>query len=278
MSRDTWGGDANRPLSLNRWGYVEGNPINLTDPTGHNPFTLGYMEGYSFGGGLGEGYFGGEEIVYDYATMTRARFTYEGTLGSPLQASAGWTVYTGLITGFGYEIGEARSKQIIDDYSGPTTGGYIGYGLKEIPHGFGVTLGVGGFTAKTSNVKGAFSYLSAGLGLLPFEFVGFESIYDIDPQSLPGDERSGVEFYADASGNVNRAKLITDILTGDHSPLPFGAFLGLNSWIGGARTGQVGIVLMAAQSFEDYHHDALYPCIIPKPPFEFPKPAPYPFP
>ncbi len=33
-SRDTWGGDVNRPLSLNRWGYVEGNPVNWIDPSG----------------------------------------------------------------------------------------------------------------------------------------------------------------------------------------------------------------------------------------------------
>lgn len=34
QSRDTWGGDVNRPLSLNLWGYVEGNPVNYIDPTG----------------------------------------------------------------------------------------------------------------------------------------------------------------------------------------------------------------------------------------------------
>ena len=33
-TRDTWVGDYDRPLSLNRWNYVEGNPINRTDPTG----------------------------------------------------------------------------------------------------------------------------------------------------------------------------------------------------------------------------------------------------
>jgi len=44
LTRDTWMGDYNRPLSLNRWGYVEGNPINSTDPSGHfgtGPWCLG---------------------------------------------------------------------------------------------------------------------------------------------------------------------------------------------------------------------------------------------
>ncbi len=35
QSRDTWGGDQNSPMSFNRWNYVEGNPINHIDPTGH---------------------------------------------------------------------------------------------------------------------------------------------------------------------------------------------------------------------------------------------------
>jgi RHS repeat-associated protein len=35
ISRDTWAGDVNSPLSLNRWMYVEGNPVNLVDPVGH---------------------------------------------------------------------------------------------------------------------------------------------------------------------------------------------------------------------------------------------------
>jgi len=37
MSRDTWGGDANRPGSFNRWNYVEANPVNLRDPSGNMP-------------------------------------------------------------------------------------------------------------------------------------------------------------------------------------------------------------------------------------------------
>ena len=34
-TKDSWQGDYNRPLSLNRWNYVEGNPVNYTDPTGN---------------------------------------------------------------------------------------------------------------------------------------------------------------------------------------------------------------------------------------------------
>jgi len=35
LTRDTWMGEFNRPLSLNRWNYVHSNPIMFTDPSGH---------------------------------------------------------------------------------------------------------------------------------------------------------------------------------------------------------------------------------------------------
>jgi RHS repeat-associated protein len=35
-SKDSWLGDYNRPLSLNRWNYTEGNPINYSDPSGNS--------------------------------------------------------------------------------------------------------------------------------------------------------------------------------------------------------------------------------------------------
>jgi hypothetical protein len=37
ISRDTWSGNANMPMSYNRWSYGYGNPISYTDPTGHFP-------------------------------------------------------------------------------------------------------------------------------------------------------------------------------------------------------------------------------------------------
>jgi len=35
LSHDAWQGDAFRPLTYNGWSYVEGNPLNRTDPNGH---------------------------------------------------------------------------------------------------------------------------------------------------------------------------------------------------------------------------------------------------
>jgi RHS repeat-associated protein len=35
ISRDTWMGDYNSPLSLNRWNYVQSNPVNYFDPSGN---------------------------------------------------------------------------------------------------------------------------------------------------------------------------------------------------------------------------------------------------
>ncbi|MCG2786472.1 MAG: hypothetical protein L6461_15375 [Anaerolineae bacterium] len=34
LTRDTWSGDANRPLSLNGWVYAKMNPVNLADQSG----------------------------------------------------------------------------------------------------------------------------------------------------------------------------------------------------------------------------------------------------
>jgi uncharacterized protein RhaS with RHS repeats len=34
LSRDTWEGDANKPMSYNAWLYTYANPVNLTDSSG----------------------------------------------------------------------------------------------------------------------------------------------------------------------------------------------------------------------------------------------------
>lgn len=37
LTRDTWTGDSNQPMSYNKWIYAYGQPVNLVDPTGYFP-------------------------------------------------------------------------------------------------------------------------------------------------------------------------------------------------------------------------------------------------
>ena len=44
QSRDTRSGDGMRPMSMNRWMYVEGNPVNYSDHTGHYSETIDWCQ------------------------------------------------------------------------------------------------------------------------------------------------------------------------------------------------------------------------------------------
>lgn|GEM_PF-4407532 len=59
LSRDTWAGDYNRPMSYNRWMYGYGNPIAWTDPTGMSP------ECDVIAGSAGDSYLKCEKIIRD---------------------------------------------------------------------------------------------------------------------------------------------------------------------------------------------------------------------
>jgi len=142
QSRDTWNGDMNRPLSLNRWMYVEGNPVNMLDPTGKSPNPLasnGYAEGLAVttAGVFAIATITGTEIVYDFATMQSAVFNITGRKDPATEivdTPTGWCTsffgvttspyITPIIVGFDYDSdisqyqGNVKSKQLGVDVLG----------------------------------------------------------------------------------------------------------------------------------------------------------------
>ena len=275
QSRDTWGGDVNRPFSMNKWSYVNGNPINQTDPTGLTPLQMGYLEGFSkTGPAFGSAAIEGSEIVYDYATMTRARFRYSGYVeGFTLSASSSG-IYFGGVTGFKYEdkplsgggnlnsnsanLDLPYSQKIIEDYGGNTDGWYGGPSFSPIPPlPVSVTVGVGFFAASNGYIHGAYDYVSVGISppRITLEGVTFHTKYRVDKGSLQGYNNLGIDYYYNVkTGEVNRAKLISDILSGDHSPIRGGMALNLTAWVGGSRNSQISAALIAARRFEKYYY------------------------
>ncbi|MBN1149235.1 MAG: RHS repeat-associated core domain-containing protein, partial [Anaerolineales bacterium] len=207
-----------------------------------SPPSRGYMEGRSFASGVGSGTVDGYEIVYDFATMTRARFLYSGDIGGFVW-SAGASLYAGNLWGFRwnkeYDGGDVSYNQIVEDYKGLSEGFYVGVGVIPVIGGGG-----GYFRAVNSEVKGVFSFLSVGFSIkAPGEMVGFISLYELD-------KNTSITYYADKNGKVNRARLIGDILTGNCSPA--GLQGTLFAVTGSQRVGAITTALLEAQMYEAY--------------------------
>ena len=182
--------------------------------------------------------------MYNFATMTRAKFIYYGTIGLAPSGASG-SIYAGDISGFGWD-NDFESRQIIGDYSGPFEGFCFGVGT-PVAH---LGVGVGQFHDPSWKIRGHFNYYSIGFSLLPGEVVSFRTIYRY--------EENSIEFYADKFGNVNKDKLISDILTGRESPIGLGILPTLAlPGISNRRASQIGKISIEVMKFELYwklHH------------------------
>ena len=272
LSRDIWEGDPNQPMSYNTWLYAYGNPTNMIDPSGMicdgwrcatypgdrsfvsssaaravasatcdersilaliSPPDKGYFEGRSVVAAFTEGDISGDEIMYDFATMTRARFTYVGRVGFVV-ASLSASAYAGTLWGLTYDGNpQTGMATMTSDYSGPFKGAYGGVG-------FGIlTVGGGYFQDPQGRVHGVFDYYSVGASI-PGELVGFETEYARAPFE---------ESYVDPSGNVDEGRLIWQILTGSRSPA-IGLLGGAATGIATARSTAIGTALEQATLYE----------------------------
>ena len=214
QSRDTWSGDVNRPLSLNRWMYVEGNPVNFVDQTGNSPHPWapnGYAEGVS---SMAASWFSvwavsGNETVYDFHTLERAKFSIKGKISveeptAPIGfcltfLSESVTPYFSIIWGF-------DNEGIETDYEGDTEAFQLGVSIPtEIVAGVGAGLVVS-WSHNYADTKGLSFYGEASIG------------------GLAGDSPLTIAKYSVTYTMVERTKFINTedmvnaILTGDGLP------------------------------------------------------------
>jgi hypothetical protein len=195
----------------------------------------GYVEGVSLASAFGLGDISGVEIVYDFATMTRSEFTYEGKIGG-ITAGVGLTAYAGPIWGFTWD-NEPTNTQIWFDYQGRFEGGYAGLSVGL----FG--FGLGFFHSPDWKIGGYFSYASIGVSIPPGEIVGFETDYK---------PKGNIDYYANSNGKVNTGLLLQHILSGNKSPILVGPLASATSVIGGPRLNAAVRALQEVPAFEIY--------------------------
>jgi hypothetical protein len=167
---------------------VEGNPINLVDLTGNSPHPFaasGYAEGVSSMSAslLSVWAVSGEETVYDFHTLERAKFRIEGKINEdnplgpigfcPTLLSEGVSPYFSIIVGF-------DNEGIETDYEGDTKTTQVGV---SIPTALLAGVGAGIVFSRSHNSfdtigVSVYSEASAGgIGDLVVTFATYTATY-----------------------------------------------------------------------------------------------------
>jgi RHS repeat-associated protein len=260
ISRDTWPGDYNRPLSLNGWNYVEADPVNLVDPSGHFPVWCQYAPSKALYEACVLAYYQLEPINYLSlgSNITGEKGCYKGKIN--YRAS-------GYLEGVGGFVGP-----LVGDYIPSTWGGvetvydfatmerssfwYTGPGISDAFLGAGIAQYGGivkGFRSIADIVTdygGPFWVLQGGISVDFFigfgvGIGGFVSTSDILVRGvtwyvggsislsdwIEGIDAGGAYLdykpversrknYRAADGSINKAALVPDIISGDQSPWP----------------------------------------------------------
>jgi RHS repeat-associated protein len=260
LTKDSWQGNYTRPLSLNGWNYVEANPVNLVDPSGHFPVWCQYAPSKALYEACVLAYYQLEPISYLSlgSNISGEKGCYEGKFNYRAP---------GYLEGVGGFVGP-----LLGDYIPSTWGGvetvydfatmerssfwYIGPGISDAFLGAGIAQyggGVAGFRSDRDIIRdygGPFWVFQAGPSVDIFIGLGagigsFRSASDRHVRGMTwyvggslslSDWIEGIDAggayldytpvsdtyksYKLANGSVDKVGLLSDIVSGNQSPWP----------------------------------------------------------
>lgn len=177
----------------------------------------GYVEGWSLDllGGINGG-----EVVYDFATMQRSVFSYEG-LGANNNYNLAFSLsgYYGYVDGFRSNAADSNFDGIAE-YSGPFYSGNIGVPAPKYSF---LSAGDLYFQSPDGAISGYGAYASAGGSINDLLKLMDEGQVPTAPGSLSGTfteykELREKRYNYHTGETVKTGEMLTDILTGKDSP------------------------------------------------------------
>jgi RHS repeat-associated protein len=208
-------------------GYIEG--IGITQP---NPAIVQEWSGY--------------EIVYDFAKMQSASFSYTGPGVSDLLLGGGISLYVGEVKGF------QSNRSIGYDYGGPFRVVQVG-GSIPILVVAGIGTGVGFFvSARDWMVRGSTAYIGGSVGVADWiKLLDAGYGHNLD-YWVVGDVTNYYE-----NGKLDKDKLLNNITSGINSPLgiPIKDINGMDTMqlSSAARAVAYFMALRYIKAFEELH-------------------------
>jgi hypothetical protein len=195
------------PISIFELGQtVQGERGCYTGPSAYRG--PGYIEGV--GGFIFLDWLGGE-VVFDFASMESASFSYGGPGINDSFIGGGIAMYGGIASGLRSDV------SVVDHYMGQSLAFQGGISVDVFPQPIGIGGGLGAFVSYNDlRLRGITWYAGGGLSadLIPGVELGVGLILFYFP------DVSTRKSYVLPDNKINKAQLISDIFSGSRSPWP----------------------------------------------------------